>query len=1617
MPDLPQRRSTFSLDLASSPSLAGPFSAPSSTNWRRQRLLQIGCDDVNKGNAAGTSASEQDPTPHELTALHATNSNNYGTLPSIGARASTLFLRRTHTHPSTIEVRQSPSSPTISQASFSPTPLRRTFRRRISQRPISAYDAPLGNPNSAGQETDINIRINGFRVWYSSFSSIDWLHDTIKDSVRFSRLRRVKSLRSRIRLSFDKCLGWIIVTIVGFFTAIVAFVVVRSEQWFFDSKYGYCTDGWWKSQHFCCPALDDFQMPTVGDSSCPQWRRWSELIRSWTHNQPSSTFESDYIEYSTYTCVAILLATLSSLLTIYLTASTSFLTRKDSGVLSPLFATDGKSVPSIASPPKRQVLYYAAGSGIPEIKTILSGFVIHGYLGARTLFTKSLGLALSVGSGLSLGKEGPFVHIASCIGNIVSRCHNKYENNEGFTKRREILSAACAAGVAVAFGDVRQGIVIRIVIRIVDVPSRLQDWHASDLIFFIILGALGGVYGAYFSKMNYRWSRDVRNRTWLKDHPILEVILVTLITAIFCFLNPYTRMGGTELVYNLFTECKAGSKNKHFGLCVQDPGNLEHVLPIVQAIFMTMVMKSALTVVTFGIKLPAGIFIPTLGWNHPENALFSGCGNDKDCVIPGLYAMVGAAAALSGVTRTTVSLAVIMFELTDTLTYAVPVMLSVLVAKTVADALEPKGIYDLVIELSQLPYLDAKHEYLWADFSISDVTNRDAITIRLERLNTVKSLRDQLQSLLDAGHDDSGFPILRTNGVGGMRMVGYIGASELEHALAIVADEPDEKVHFETTYSRTGRDMTASFSSWNDNSFQPGEDPLDFSVYMDEAPLTIQSNSPLPLVHQFFVKLGARYVIVTNTDGDYPYELERLAEELEAREVAKNSTRDEEHVERPELPVYVPLSHDNEYLSADTFDVEQFLLSRAHTSLPDLRTELRDYLSSLKEELVQLINDDYEDFISLSTDLRGEGARLEKIKAPLNALRQQIIVTRKSLRDIQDAVQAKLNERAKLREEKALLHLLLKISESIARLESLLLIPQTGDTPNQPEIFTSHIAGDTGHSSTVKTQGSRGKHLSRVATEYMQLLYHISKAEAEKCAYVGAIQERVDCIRTTLTSDLDHLFSATLLAVTDIGDGKVSELEKAKAFSELTECLRVYDTLGLWRAAEEIIRKNVVQPFVRKTIFHGALEVPSSPVAPSTPIPSATSMSSVVHVPFTPYTPYMAFPVRRPTDGSLSILFPDESDDALAKLYNQVLRFIERNLIRIVDIAERVSLKTGARVMGPDSTPVSTHEELEPLPAQTFEIVANVVWPEVGEAIMNELGSVIFAAGKPDGFLKRHTATQSFIRALEFIAPTTQSVQAMRSHPVSTAFNRRWQLPVYFQLRWKEIVSRLEECLSVTAISSSRDPSDSGRSIFLTAQADLVWTSISSCWSADIFIPDLAARLWKLTLQPGHEASAETNAADDILLKQYAIVLVDIKAMNTQVLNLWREQICSVLPEPTAVDDVDASPIGMATMLHAQLFLTPVRYIQYLTTMKKTEESLRRLKKGKKSTFGIFQSSSSSKDDDRDDDRIRAQMTLDIDALGQEARSLNIDVQHVESYAQLVQMVQTDFGDGKSLLR
>ena len=97
-----------------------------------------------------------------------------------------------------------------------------------------------------------------------------------------------------------------------------------------------------------------------------------------------------------------------------------------------------------------KTMYLASGSGIPEIKTILSGFVIPHFLDFKVLLIKAVGAVFAVATGMCLGKEGPFVHISTCVAYLVGKAFPKYRDNG--RKMRELLSAGCSSGLSVAFG-------------------------------------------------------------------------------------------------------------------------------------------------------------------------------------------------------------------------------------------------------------------------------------------------------------------------------------------------------------------------------------------------------------------------------------------------------------------------------------------------------------------------------------------------------------------------------------------------------------------------------------------------------------------------------------------------------------------------------------------------------------------------------------------------------------------------------------------------------------------------------------------------------------------------------------------------------------------------------------------------------------------------------------------------------------------------------------------------------------------------------------------------------------------------------------------------------------
>ncbi|RUP51523.1 chloride channel [Jimgerdemannia flammicorona] len=489
--------------------------------------------------------------------------------------------------------------------------------------------------------SDWNVEGTGRRVAYDDFTTIDWIHDFAKERSRQRLLKEKNGFYGQLAIMYDATQGPFIVLMTGIASGILAASIDITSEWLRDLKEGHCDTAFYLNKQFCCWGLD---VPT--NEMCDMWIPWSSAV----HANPE--WGSFLVQYTVYAGFAMIL----------------------SGVASTLVV---KFAP------------YAAGSGIPEVKTILGGFVIRKFLGVYTLVVKSIGLVLAAASGLSLGKEGPLVHLACCCGNILSRIFPKFRNNEGIslevsyyfpykTMWRSFFCAMIAAVSLQLMNPFRTGKLVLFQV------SYDRDWHGFEMIFFALLGIVGGLYGAFFIRMNLMVTA-FRKSSWLRRLPVQEVLIVTLATAVLGYLNRFMRVGGSELVAKLFRECESGDFQ---GVCNDDV-----IVKNIVLLLMAAVMKIVFSIATFGMHVPAGILMPSMAigacvgrslgmavrlWqrNDPAFWLFAACKPDVPCITPGTYAMVGAAAALGGTTRITVSLVVIMFELTGALTYVLPTMVA-----------------------------------------------------------------------------------------------------------------------------------------------------------------------------------------------------------------------------------------------------------------------------------------------------------------------------------------------------------------------------------------------------------------------------------------------------------------------------------------------------------------------------------------------------------------------------------------------------------------------------------------------------------------------------------------------------------------------------------------------------------------------------------------------------------------------------------------------------------------------------------------------------------------------------------------------------------------------------
>lgn len=394
------------------------------------------------------------------------------------------------------------------------------------------------------------------------------------------------------------------------------------------------------------------------------------------------------------------------------------------------------------------------------------------------------------------------------------------------------------------------------------------------MIVFVLLGVLGGAMGAFFIKASRIWARTFRRIPVIKRSPMLEVLLVALVTGLVSFWNRYTKLPVTELLFELASPCSAFTVSGT-GLC---PAK-EQIPEVIWYLAIAFVVKAVLTTVTFGIKLPAGIYVPSmvvggilgrivghivqyLALNYSHTGLFGTCkpdDNPEACVVPGVYAMVAAGATMCGVTRLSVTLAVILFELTGSLDHVLPFSIGVLVSKWTADALEPRSIYDLLTDMNSYPFLDNKIRPIFtsslgdSDIAPKHIREERLIDISHSPLVPATELRQKLEYLQMAGELDGGLPIVR-EGI----LVGLIPAPDLEFALDKLENENNSLCLMSTQVR------------WNGHEDELAEelDPTDFTPYIDPAPIALDIHSPMDVVYECFVKLGLRYICVLK-DGRY----------------------------------------------------------------------------------------------------------------------------------------------------------------------------------------------------------------------------------------------------------------------------------------------------------------------------------------------------------------------------------------------------------------------------------------------------------------------------------------------------------------------------------------------------------------------------------------------------------------------------------------------------------------------------------------------------------------------------------------------------------------------------
>ncbi|XP_063696542.1 conserved oligomeric Golgi complex subunit 2 [Culicoides brevitarsis] len=418
------------------------------------------------------------------------------------------------------------------------------------------------------------------------------------------------------------------------------------------------------------------------------------------------------------------------------------------------------------------------------------------------------------------------------------------------------------------------------------------------------------------------------------------------------------------------------------------------------------------------------------------------------------------------------------------------------------------------------------------------------------------------------------------------------------------------------------------------------------------------------------------------------------------------------------------LCFDTSEFMKPSFSADEFLHNyRNAASLEQMRDDLGMYLKVLRNSMIELINADYQDFVHLSTELVDLDKRISDIQLPIEQLRGDIVQVRDVLTGTMSEITECLQKKREIRLKEAAVHEVERLTVTLDKVKEQL-------------------------SSTTKTEMvSCLNLLERLSLDVVKLEFVVKLHEKH---ISEAMHEEAKDLKLLLLDKLKECF----LQVLEKDDKKSIE-----------QCLKIYLMLNEVKTAEETFRKCVVVPKMSQIICESSLQ---------------------------------------------------NNPQGLVGIYSKITDFVERKMKNLLEIvAKNPNFKD-------------------------FDFLINAFWTEIEQRIELNMNS-IFAPGNPDQFHQKFTSTLTFLDQIESFSANKSK---FKEHPQYKSFMVKWNLMVYFQIRFQEIGATMESVCSKSLNQLFVTGKDFKLQPFVT-----MMTSIQTSWSDGVYLPHLFNRFFKLTLQ------------------------------------------------------------------------------------------------------------------------------------------------------------------------